>query len=81
MYSISSCEYCWKKINLIQKSEKTHFHASSLGNELINSYLELSHVPQLEEHKIVLPKPMLMSHHPLKLQVTTTIIIIINILG
>jgi hypothetical protein len=51
------------KQKLIQKFGKTPFHASSFGNELTNSNLELSNVWQLEEPKVVLPKPTPMNHH------------------
>jgi hypothetical protein len=46
---------------LIHKYEKTPFHASSFGNELTSFNLELSNVWQLEEPKIVLPKPALIN--------------------
>jgi hypothetical protein len=49
--------------NLIQKFEKTPFHASSLGNELTNSDLKLSNVQQLKEPKVILPKLASMNHH------------------
>jgi hypothetical protein len=44
MYSIFSFKYVVGKKIKIHKYEKTLFHASSLGNELTNSNLELSNV-------------------------------------
>ncbi len=61
MYSIYYCEYVVGKI-INTQTEKTPFHASSLGNELTNSNLELSNVQQFEEPKVVLPKPSPMNH-------------------
>jgi hypothetical protein len=52
-----------KKTSKRHKYEKTHFYASSLGNGLKKFQLEVSKVQQLEESKIVLPKPTLMNHH------------------
>jgi hypothetical protein len=49
-----------KKTSKRHKYEKTHFHASSLGNGL-NKFCK---VQQLEESKVVLPKLALMNHHP-----------------
>jgi hypothetical protein len=45
-----------KKTSKRHKYEKTHFHASSLGNGL--NKFQVFKVQQLEESKVDLPKPL-----------------------
>jgi hypothetical protein len=50
------------KKHLIQNLKKKYFHASSLGNELINFNFKLSNAWWLEEPKVVLHEPTSMNH-------------------
>jgi hypothetical protein len=51
-----------KKSSKKHKYEQAYFHASSFGNGL--NKFQVSKVQQLEESKVVLPRPALMNHHP-----------------